>query len=81
MVGTILVLSGPADSTADAVVGKLLERGAVMGAVYYRRPTRFTFADGRSEADAMFAAAEAQFGLGCGDNPCRHRGCAYRLAG
>lgn len=101
--GTVLVLSGPDDSTADAVVAELVERGAPVarmdlgafpsrmtvrvrlgqgrwqgelsaadrtveladvGAVYYRRPTRFTFPDGLSEADAIFAASEAQFGLG-----------------
>lgn len=34
-----------------------------VGSVYYRRPTRFTF-DDMSNADAVFAGAEAQFGLG-----------------
>ncbi len=101
--GTILVLSGPDDSTADAVIAELAECGASIacmdigdfplrmtmrarleqgswqgelctadrsielasvGAVYYRRPTRFTFPDGMSEVDAIFAATEAQFGLG-----------------
>ena len=103
LTGTVLVLSGPDDSTADAVVAELVERGAPIarmdlgdfparmtmrarlgdgrwqgelsaadqavdlvdvGAVYYRRPTRFTFPDGMSDADAVFAATEAQFGLG-----------------
>lgn len=103
LTGTVLVLSGPDDSTTDAVVAELAERGAPIarmdlgdfpsrmtmrarlvhgrwqgelsaadrsveladvGAVYYRRPTRFTFPDGLSEADAIFAATEAQFGLG-----------------
>ncbi len=103
--GTVLVLSGPDDSTADAVIAELVERGASIAcmdigdfplrmtmrarleqgkggwqgelctvdrsieladvrAVYYRRPTRFTVPDGMSEVDAIFAATEAQFGLG-----------------
>lgn len=37
---------------------------ADVGAVYYRRPTRFTFPDGMSDVDTIFAATEAQFGLG-----------------
>ncbi len=32
--------------------------------MYYRRPTRFTFPEGMSDADAVFATAEAQLGLG-----------------
>lgn len=32
--------------------------------VYYRRPTRFTFPEGLSGADAVFAATEARLGLG-----------------
>lgn len=32
--------------------------------VYYRRPTRFTFHEGMSDGDLIFASAEAQFGLG-----------------
>jgi ATP-grasp ribosomal peptide maturase len=48
--------------------GELLtaDRGvdlAEVGSVYYRRLTRFTF-DDMSSADAVFAGAEAQFGLG-----------------
>ncbi len=101
--GTVLVLSGPNDATADSVVAKLVGLGAPIvrmdigdfplwmamtawlthgrwrgellttdrsvdlaevGSVYYRRPTRFTFEDDMSDADAVFADAEAQFGVG-----------------
>lgn len=37
---------------------------AEVKSVYYRRPTRFTFEDDMSDADAVFAGAEAQLGLG-----------------
>jgi ATP-grasp ribosomal peptide maturase len=37
---------------------------ACVGAVYYRRPTRFRLPDGLSDGDAVFAAAEARLGLG-----------------
>lgn len=101
--GTVLVLSGPDDATADSVVAELGGRGvpivrmdigefplsmamtawltrgtwrgelftadrivdlAEVASVYYRRPTRFTFPDDMSDADAVFAGAEAQFGVG-----------------
>lgn len=101
--GTVLVLSGPEDATADSVVAELvglgtsivrmdigdfplwmtmtawLTRGmwhgelftadrtvdlAQVGSVYYRRPTRFTFLNDMSDADTIFAGAEAQFGVG-----------------
>lgn len=101
--GTVLVLSGPGDATADSVVAELIGldasivrmdigdfplwmamaawlthgtwRGELLtadqsvdltevGSVYYRRPTRFTFEDDMSDADAVFAGAEAQFGVG-----------------
>lgn len=49
--------------------GQLASRARVVeldevGAVYYRRPTRFALPEGMSDADAVFAATEAQFGLG-----------------
>ncbi|MGH3774652.1 MAG: ATP-grasp ribosomal peptide maturase [Pseudonocardiaceae bacterium] len=101
--GTVLVLSGPEDATADSVVAELVGLGAPIvrmdigdfplwmamtacltqgtwrgelisadrsvdlaevKSVYYRRPTRFTFEDDMSDADAVFAGAEAQFGVG-----------------
>ncbi|MGH3961691.1 MAG: MvdC/MvdD family ATP grasp protein [Pseudonocardiaceae bacterium] len=101
--GTVLVLSGPEDATADSVVAELVGLGAPIvrmdigdfplwmamtawlthgtwrgelltadrsvdltevNSVYYRRPTRFTFEDDMSDADAVFAGAEAQFGVG-----------------
>lgn len=37
---------------------------ATVHSIYYRRPTRFTFPDGLSEADTVLAATEARFGFG-----------------
>lgn len=101
--GTVLVLSGPEDATADSVVAELVGLGAPIvrmdigdfplwmtmaawltrgtwhgelftadrtvdlaqvGSVYYRRPTRFIFLNDMSDADTVFAGAEAQFGVG-----------------
>lgn len=47
-------LSGP-DGTVD------LEE---IGSVYYRRPSRFTFPPGMSDADRVYAETEARLGLG-----------------
>jgi ATP-grasp ribosomal peptide maturase len=100
---TVLVLTGPDDPTADAVIAALaahpvqvaridtgdfpahmrmsatnvgkgwmgrlrIDRVTVdleqVRSVYYRRPTRFTFPDGLSEADRIYGAVEARLGLG-----------------
>lgn len=54
---------------SDAWTGRLwTDDGAVdlatIRAVYYRRPTRFRLPESLSDGDAVFAAAEARFGLG-----------------
>jgi ATP-grasp ribosomal peptide maturase len=100
---TVLVLTGSADPTADAVISEITARGVqvarhdlgdfparawlsaihdsngwsgrIIGpdtttnldevvAVYYRRPSRFTFHPGMSDADRTHAEAEARLGMG-----------------
>ncbi|MGH3751993.1 MAG: ATP-grasp ribosomal peptide maturase [Pseudonocardiaceae bacterium] len=100
---TVLVLTGPDDPTADAVITALaahpvrvarmdtgdfparmrlsatnLGKGWTgqlctdhvtveleqVRSMYYRRPTRFTFPGGMSEADRVYGAVEARMGLG-----------------
>ncbi|MGH3852617.1 MAG: MvdC/MvdD family ATP grasp protein [Pseudonocardiaceae bacterium] len=100
---TVLVLTGPEDPTADAVISEITRRGIRVArhdlgdfparaslsaihdsdgwsgritgtdattnldevvAVYYRRPSRFTFPPGMSDVDRAYAEAEARLGVG-----------------